>query len=366
MIAGLEAAYAHVFHGSWLPAEVTAALDVTARGSLAAWYSSLLLAMAAVNAVLVYWLRSHKLDDYRGRYRVWLWASLALFVAAVDAATGLHAIVGHLIADYVQSPWFENPARNALAALSLVFGILAARLSFEIWSSRLARWWLATAVAGYLTGILLQLEVLVLEDGLLAAMATSASMLVAHLAVALLVAAYCRYVHLESQGALKSRRGRRRRAAVEAAGETTGEVKSSAAGAKAKTTPSKQSAEVSQGADRKDRLATSGRPADKGASQPAPAQPAPAKQPARKKTLKTAEIDSKSIRCDAPHQAGGENRATAANAEQGPGRSEVAQAAQMGEMDFSDYDPETGEKLSKSERRRLRKQLRRQKRSGSG
>ena len=66
-IAGLEAAYATIFHGSGLSSEVTAALNLTARGSLAAWFSSVLLSMAAANAVLVYWLRSHKLDDYRGR-----------------------------------------------------------------------------------------------------------------------------------------------------------------------------------------------------------------------------------------------------------------------------------------------------------
>ncbi|MDP6553997.1 MAG: hypothetical protein QGG71_04985 [Pirellulaceae bacterium] len=326
VIAGLEAAYSNIFHGSHLRPEVTAALDVVAPGSLAAWFSSVLLSMAAVNAVLVYWLRSHRLDDYRARYRVWLWAAFGLTIAAIDASTSLHSVVGQLIADRFEMPWLQSPMVNGVVVLSLVFGSLAARLGFEIWSSRLARSWSLLAAISYFTAILIQLDVLVVDSVLLTAMAESTVILVANLAVTLVVASYCRYVYLESQGELKPRRQRRRKLAVDV-----------------------------QGTDDK------GRPDKKLATRSARGSLVkPAEDDAPKGTLRTNTINSKSIRCDSAHQSLGDAQA----AKKASGNLNPAESA--GHADMLDFDPETGERLSKSERRRLRKQMRRQKKTGSG
>ena len=67
-----------------------AAFDLGGKGSLAAWFSSLMLLAASLVAVLVYTVRRHRMDDYRGRYRVWLWAALCWFLMATDAAASLH------------------------------------------------------------------------------------------------------------------------------------------------------------------------------------------------------------------------------------------------------------------------------------
>ncbi len=72
------------------PVGPIAAFDLGGKGSLAAWFSSLLLLAASLVAVLVYSVRRHQVDDYRGRYRVWLWAALCWFLMASDAAASLH------------------------------------------------------------------------------------------------------------------------------------------------------------------------------------------------------------------------------------------------------------------------------------
>src|SRR5436190_9048405 len=70
-IATIEAIHVHAVT---LPlkdgAAQLAALDASQRGSLATWYSSALLAAAAALAVVVFGIRAHRVDDYRGRYRI--------------------------------------------------------------------------------------------------------------------------------------------------------------------------------------------------------------------------------------------------------------------------------------------------------
>lgn len=326
VIAGLEAAYSNIFHGSGLPQEVTAALDVLAPGSLAAWFSTVLLSLAAVNAVLVYWLRSHKLDDYRARYRAWIWAAIGLTFAAINASTSLHSMVGHLIANQFEMPWLQNPTINGVMLLTLVFGGLAVRLGFEIWPSRLAGTWSLLAVIGYLAAILIHLDLLVIDSVMLSAMAESTVILVANLAVTLVVASYCRYVHMESQGTLKPRRERRRKPAEDV-----------------------QRPDVEDTPDEKPATKRVPRSLVKSAEEGKP-----------NRTLRTTTIGSKSIRCDAAHLSPG----VAPIAKSTSGNSSPPESA--GDSEMQDSHPETGAKLSKSERRRLRKQMRRQKKMGSG
>jgi hypothetical protein len=326
VIAGLEAAFSNIFHGSGLPPEVVGALDVAAPGSLAAWFSSVLLSIAAVNAVLVYWLRSHKLDDYKACYRVWLWAAIGLTIAAIDASTALHSVVGHLIANQFELPWLQNPTINGIVVMTLVFGSLAVRLGFEIWASRLARTWSLLATIGYLVAILIGMDVLAVESVMLAAMAQSTAILVANLSVTLVVASYCRYVHLDSQGTLKPRRVLRREPVDDDMVRTDCE-------------------------DTSDEKLTAEPP------QRSPVKAAEDNTPNR--TLRTTKIKSKSIRCDSAHQVSGTAQTTKKTSENLNSPKSVGDSAAM------ECDSETGTRLSKSERRRLRKQMRRQKKMGS-
>ena len=88
-IGALEAAYARMLASLPADAAPVAALRIDARGSLACWLSSLLLLASSVAALLVYGVRRHRTDDYRGRYRVWFWAAICCFLMASDQAASL-------------------------------------------------------------------------------------------------------------------------------------------------------------------------------------------------------------------------------------------------------------------------------------
>jgi hypothetical protein len=57
--------------------------DLAAAGSVGAWFASLTLLGCSAVALIVYNLRRHRIADYRGRYRFWLWAAAVFGIASV-------------------------------------------------------------------------------------------------------------------------------------------------------------------------------------------------------------------------------------------------------------------------------------------
>jgi hypothetical protein len=189
-------------------AEHLAALDATQRGSLASYYSALLLALGAAGALAVFGIRSHRVDDYRGRYRIWLWTAAALGWASVDAATGLHDALGlglSLLAG--QQLRGEPPAAaitiSWLVVYGLVFSTLLIRAGMEVWCSLPS--FAALAIAGlfYLVAGMLQLGMLQATSPLVNSVAATTVIMLAHVALATAVGLFARHVHLDAQGRLK-------------------------------------------------------------------------------------------------------------------------------------------------------------------
>ena len=67
-----------------------AAFDLASGRNLGTWLTALMLQWAALVSWLIYRIRRHRLDDYRGRYRIWLWACLGWTLLSVDAGSQLH------------------------------------------------------------------------------------------------------------------------------------------------------------------------------------------------------------------------------------------------------------------------------------
>ena len=208
-IAAIETIYIHL---ATIPlgsaAESLAALDVNQPGCLAACYSALLLALAAAASLAVFGIRAHRVDDYRGRYRIWLWAAAAFGWASLDAATGLHSAIGWALSMAAGQPADSNSATTAmtlawLGLYTLVFGTLAVRAAIEVWTSLPSFASLAVAGLLYLMAAMMQFGMLQAVSPLVNSVAASTVLMLAHLALTSAVVLYARHVHLDAQGRLK-------------------------------------------------------------------------------------------------------------------------------------------------------------------
>ncbi|MEX2173514.1 MAG: hypothetical protein WD872_04075 [Pirellulaceae bacterium] len=207
-VAAIECVHLYVRKATVAGAAHLAALDAQSRGSVAAWFASLLLACGAVAALVAFGIRRHRVDDYRGRYRVWLWAAAALAWGSLDAATGIHDALGLLLAHLAGQA--ENASALAaactiswVALYTLVLGTLAIRLAIEVWCSLPS--FAALAVAGllYLIGGLETLGMLPESGPLVQSLIQSTLLLLAHVALVAAVGLYARHVYLDATGRLK-------------------------------------------------------------------------------------------------------------------------------------------------------------------
>ena len=220
--------------------EGLAALDVTSSGSLATWFSSMLLMAAAVGSVLVYTIRRHREDDYRGRYRVWLWSAAVLLVASIDATARLHLLAHHAIAKLTGASFLADAAIWPLVGMVIVYGVLGVRMLFEIRSSRGATVSLSFAGALYVAAAAVSIVWPERSSGHMAAMAFASLAMLGHVCVWYTVMVYARNVYLDAQGALPAAR-RKRQSSRKASKVTRGETVAQAANGTAESAPRRTS-----------------------------------------------------------------------------------------------------------------------------
>jgi hypothetical protein len=213
LLVGLLAAYGHwrLWPQDQLPTPLLV-LDLGRPGNLAAWICSLMLAAAAFQGVQIYRLRRHKTDDYRGRYRVWVWIPLLLLVMAAGQATGIHRDLVVLAVAAVTSEASREYATLWPLAAAVVWVSVAVRLAFDVRASRWATGFLVLATIGYLAGLITaQIDVQPISQ-VLVVLASSALLMIGHLGVFVSVLAFGRHVYLDSQGLLPARVAKPRRA----------------------------------------------------------------------------------------------------------------------------------------------------------
>jgi hypothetical protein len=201
MVAGLEALY------WWMPqvAAMTrdgrvAAFDLDGEGSLGAWFTSLMLGMSALTAVLIYTLRRHRLDDYRGRYRLWLWAAACFFVMSVDEAGSLHEGFKEMMFYFTAERLYGDGSAWWVIAYGSVLGLVGLFILWDLresWFSALS--FLATGGA-YATAVATQLGFLLPERGARAVMLEEGCEMLGAMMLLLSLATYARHIIREIEG----------------------------------------------------------------------------------------------------------------------------------------------------------------------
>jgi hypothetical protein len=201
IVAGLEALYVYVYCA--LPADrqaLCSALDVERTGSLMAWCSALVLAAGAAGSIMVFTVRRHRLDDYRARYRVWLWTAGVFLLGSADVATALHVglarLAGQLQGDRLQL----SEQAWSWVIVGLGFGLVGLRMVMEMRASLSALTVTAVAATAYTAAGCMAADALPIESPPLRAMAYSACLLVGHGSLLLAVMSYARFVFHAAQG----------------------------------------------------------------------------------------------------------------------------------------------------------------------
>jgi hypothetical protein len=206
MIGGLLSLHAAVYpqlvqHGAaWV------ALDLTARGSMASWFGGSIYLLGSGSCAMLFWLRSHKLDDYRGHYRLWLVTTLLALVASCDLVTGLHRGLGEILADLAQGRLGGNASSWTAVGLAIIGGIWAARIALEIRVSRAAFLFLTASCASFMVTLSLAWGWLHVGTPLVAELTNAAGWLVGAWLLFFSVLTFCRFVLLDIQGLVPQRR----------------------------------------------------------------------------------------------------------------------------------------------------------------
>ena len=129
------------------------AFDPAAAGSLARWFSALLLLAGTAAASAVYSVRRHKLDDYQGRYRIWAWAAACCFLAATDTAAPLHAGFSELMSGLTGTRLLGDGSIWWIAPAVLLLGAVGSRLLVDMWECRASSGAAMLAVGCYAVAI---------------------------------------------------------------------------------------------------------------------------------------------------------------------------------------------------------------------
>ena len=202
MVAGLEALYAWTSTPGMnqITTDGTvAAFDLDGEGCLAVWFSSAILMLAALAAVLVYTIRRHRTDDYRGNYRVWLWAALCWTVMSIDETSSLHEGFMGMMTHVTGTKIYGDGSIWWVVPYFFLLGAVGSRLLVDMRRCRLSSIALLTTAGCYAVAVATQ----VTGDGLTrAVMIEEGAEMAGNVFLLLAMGLHARYVILDAQGLL--------------------------------------------------------------------------------------------------------------------------------------------------------------------
>jgi hypothetical protein len=202
-VTGLQALYGYVALGyGELGIDHVRAADLASAGSIASWFASCLLLASAMLAGMTYSIRRHRADDYRGRYRIWCWMVPILVVFSLDAVADLQCSLRTALLQLAGIPDYSD-AKLVWTASVAVLGVgLGVRLAVEMRACRGAILSLVLAAGSYAVWGVATLEWLWADGGVFRVMALSALAMAGNVAVFSALCWYARHVYRDARGLL--------------------------------------------------------------------------------------------------------------------------------------------------------------------
>lgn len=325
--------------------KATHAFDLNANGNLMDWFSTVAYGFAVAVMLGIYSVRRHRRDDYRGRFTIWRWAIACAALLSVDATVGLHHVWQGLCEYVAKTPLWGDGSIWWVGTWALVFGVMLVRLAMEMSSSRIAVASAVGAACCYAWASLVELNAapatwVAAESPLAARASQLTTLMFGHHLILFSLVSYAREVVLEAMGLVESPIVRRAKAQA----------------ARAERQSAKQAKRDEQSQQKS---------VKKKASKKKAGEVAAKKTAAKATTQKKADTEEKKdegksapqLRAVTPELSDGEDTTPAPTPTKKSNKPKLKLAASTSEEDY-----EEAPKLSKAEKRRLRKEQKRQQR----
>lgn len=192
--------------------------DATSSTSLATWVASTAMLAVAMLSVMVLAVRRHRVDDYKGRHRLWRGAAVLAVLLSVDAVTGLHTVVAQKLATVTGMQLLAGGAEWWLLLGGLAMGWVGIRVLLDTKESKLA---MSLLVIGAIVGGISVLGSVAGLGGSAAAMIAKLSQVGCYLLTATSLVAYMRFLRHDITAGVASKPQKSRVAEVKIAKETT-------------------------------------------------------------------------------------------------------------------------------------------------
>jgi hypothetical protein len=200
-----------MFAGRWesvIGREGVEALSMAGSGTLTNWLATIFLAATAGLCLQIYALRQHRSDDYEGTYRIWGWLFAAFAVASVTCYIPLGRISINVLESvtgraFVAGSWVPAAIAATLASLLLIRFLLEVRFSYGtvVWAV-LA--WLAVGLGLAADQIASSSHLIGVDPEVARSFAIGNGLIVAAGATLWANLTYGRFVFLRSNGFIKS------------------------------------------------------------------------------------------------------------------------------------------------------------------
>jgi hypothetical protein len=186
-----------------------ASIDLGSSGSIGAWLSAVVLLMASATCMLTYSIRRHRIDDFRGRYRVWFLASVACLAASANSVVGFHQVAADVLSHFTGWSALRDGAVWWMALAGLPLAWITVRAMLDVRESRMAAALFVAGLSCYAMSAVSYLGLTGIADPQTRSIAVGGTLLMGHWFVLASALSYARYVVLDAQGLITVHRPKR-------------------------------------------------------------------------------------------------------------------------------------------------------------